>query len=144
MGARIAIASWARRHRIAAPEHVLWLATRATCKKAYIETKGQVMFGKNTDYHDDWEREHWADQPEPEAGSRADLEKFGGYVWAEVVLIVSICVMAVIGGAALGWAASLPIVQESWATGHCVAVIDPAGVYSCENMPARFYHEWVK
>lgn len=38
---------------------------------------------------------------------------------------------------------SLPIVYESYSTGQCVRVDDPAGVYSCENMPTKFHHEWV-
>ena len=61
------------------------------------------------------------------------------------------------GGAAVGgvvfwymayrlfvWAVTLPVVYESYSTGECVRVDDPAGVYSCENMPTKFYHEWVQ
>lgn len=42
------------------------------------------------------------------------------------------------------WAITLPVVYESYSTGACVRVDDPEGVYSCENMPTKFYHEWAE
>lgn len=40
------------------------------------------------------------------------------------------------------WAMLLPTVYESQSTGYCADVIDPAGIYSCENMPPKFHHQW--
>lgn len=42
------------------------------------------------------------------------------------------------------WAITLPVVYESYSTGACVRVDDPEGVYNCENMPTKFYHEWTE
>jgi hypothetical protein len=42
------------------------------------------------------------------------------------------------------FAASLPVVYESYTTGHCVRVDDPTGVYNCENMPHKFHHVWTQ
>ena len=42
------------------------------------------------------------------------------------------------------WAITLPVVYESYSTRECVRVDDPEGVYNCENMPTKFYHEWTE
>lgn len=42
------------------------------------------------------------------------------------------------------WAITLPIVYESYSTGECVRVDDPEGVYSCENLPPKYNHEWTE
>ena len=38
----------------------------------------------------------------------------------------------------------IPTVYESYTTGECVRVEDPAGVYTCENMPYKFNHRWTQ
>jgi hypothetical protein len=38
---------------------------------------------------------------------------------------------------------TLPIVYESYTTGNCVRVDDVRGVYTCDNMPRKFHHQWV-
>lgn len=92
------------------------------------------------DHHDDWEHGYWQGQPEPKPGTRAHLEKYGGHFIGALVVIA-----AFIGlGFAIAHSLSLPVVYESYSTGQCVRVIDPAGVYSCENMPTKFHHEWTK
>lgn len=66
-------------------------------------------------------------------------------------------IIAVWGGTAVGgiafwygvvklliWAITLPIVYESYSTGECVSVDDPEGVYSCENLPPKYNHEWTE
>lgn len=65
--------------------------------------------------------------------------------------------IAVLGGMAVGaiafwygvvkllvWAITLPIVYESYSTRECVRVDDPEGVYSCENLPPKYNHEWTE
>lgn len=42
------------------------------------------------------------------------------------------------------WAITLPIVYESYSTRECVRVDDPEGVYSCENLPPKYNHEWTE
>ena len=54
-----------------------------------------------------------------------------------------------IATAGLVWAVdysfSLPDVHMSYETGACVEVINYADTnFSCENMPAKFHHVWVK
>lgn len=99
----------------------------------------------NTDHHDEWERSYWASQPEPKPGTRAHLEKYGGPGPREFIgLLAVLCVLAALGLWALYTAITLPIVYESHSTGDCVRVDDVRGVYSCENMPRKYHHEWVK
>ena len=102
------------------------------------------MFQKNADHHDDWEREYWAGQPEPKAGSREHLEKYGGPGWLHVAAAGVLVAMVIIVGILIGRALTLPIVYQSYSSGHCIKVDDPTGVYSCENMPVNFHHEWVE
>lgn len=50
----------------------------------------------------------------------------------------------------LDYALSLPTVNESYKDRVCVSVENYPGivfnqeVYSCENMPEKFYHNWVE
>lgn len=65
--------------------------------------------------------------------------------FANYVLTVAAVSAALVGlVAAIMWAANLPVVYESWKTGECVAVEDPAGTHSCDNPPAKFFHEWTE
>lgn len=41
-------------------------------------------------------------------------------------------------------ASDLPIVQISVSTGKCVDVWDKDRIYSCDNMPSKYEHVWVK
>lgn len=43
--------------------------------------------------------------------------------------------------------ASMPTVEVSYSTGHCERVIEyvePKRGYSCENLPAKYNHVWVR
>lgn len=40
--------------------------------------------------------------------------------------------------------AELPTVYESHSQKTCVRVEDPSGQYSCENLPPKYNHVWVK
>ena len=50
----------------------------------------------------------------------------------------------------MDYAFSIPTVYESYSTGECEHVDSYPGVvfnqedYSCENMPSKFYHQYVK
>lgn len=46
-------------------------------------------------------------------------------------------------GYAFYYALTLPVVYEAYPSGECVRVDDVNGRYSCENMPTKYYHEWV-
>ena len=39
---------------------------------------------------------------------------------------------------------ALPTVYESWETQKCVRVDDPDGRYTCQNLPTKYNHEWIK
>jgi hypothetical protein len=61
----------------------------------------------------------------------------------------TIIATVLIATAGLLWAAdyafSLPDVHMSYETNQCVEVINYADTnYSCENMPSKFHHVWVK
>ena len=63
------------------------------------------------------------------------------------VLVNSIMFLVIAAGAAyaLNFALTLPDVHFSNSTGHCVEVINYSDDnYSCENMPVKFNHVWVK
>ena len=59
-------------------------------------------------------------------------------------------VAGILGVVALGFVlvstASIPDVHVSYSTDECVKVInyDENDNYSCENMPSKFNHVWVK
>ena len=40
--------------------------------------------------------------------------------------------------------ADMPLVYKSWSTQECVKVEDPAGKYSCDNLPGRYELVWAK
>lgn len=61
----------------------------------------------------------------------------------------SIIAVTLIATAGLVWAVnytfSLPDVHMSYETGECVEVVNYADTnWSCENMPNKFHHVWVK
>ncbi len=61
----------------------------------------------------------------------------------------SIIAVTLIATAGLVWAVdytfSLPDVHMSHETGECVEVVNYADTnWSCENMPNKFHHVWVK
>ena len=61
----------------------------------------------------------------------------------------SIIAVTLIATAGLAWAVnytfSLPDVHMSYETGACVEVVNYADTnWSCENMPNKFHHVWVK
>lgn len=58
------------------------------------------------------------------------------------ILLAMVCATPLV--ASLISVLSLPVVYESYSTGACVRVDDPAGEYSCEKMPPRYAHEWVR
>lgn len=60
---------------------------------------------------------------------------FGGLALLATAGVLVITVMT---------ALSLPVVYESYSTGRCVKVVDPAGQYSCQKMPTKYTHEWVQ
>ena len=68
------------------------------------------------------------------------IETRVGFVICWLAIGLSACGVAY----ALSEAIDLPVLYESFTTGQCVAVDDPSGVYSCENPPTRYYHEWVE
>ena len=58
-----------------------------------------------------------------------------------------LCVVAIITsvGVAFNKAMSLPTVFFSYSTGNCVAVDNHADTdFSCENLPKRYYHNYVE
>lgn len=63
------------------------------------------------------------------------------------LLAVGILFLTVLG---LDYAMAIPEVQQSWSTKECVGVTTYQGVffdslgYSCENMPEKYNHVWVK
>ena len=68
----------------------------------------------------------------------------------DVGLIGSMPLMA-LGVIALLWAlsawGSIPTVEVSYSTGHCERVIEyvePKRGYSCENLPSKYDHVWVR
>ena len=85
---------------------------------------------RNTNHHGDWDRGYF--------------EKCGGPGWVHVACAVIVVLMICIIGYLIGQALSLPTVYQSSSSRHCAKVIDPGGVYSCENMPVKFHHEWVR
>ena len=64
------------------------------------------------------------------------------------ILVNSIAFLAIGAGAAyaLNFALSIPDVKFSYSTDECVEVINytDADKYSCENLPTKFNHIWVK
>jgi hypothetical protein len=67
--------------------------------------------------------------------------------------LFGMAVIAFFGSAmvlAMDYAASLPDVHISYATGNCVAVTTYQGVffdslgYNCENMPVKYNHVWAE
>ena len=64
--------------------------------------------------------------------------------------ISGILAVLVIAFLMMDYAFSLPNVLESYSTGECVEVENYPGIvfnqemYSCENMPSKFYHVYVK
>ena len=71
------------------------------------------------------------------------MAKTLGYISGTVVVFVAAFLM-------MDHAFSLPSVIESYSTGECVTVENYPGIvfnqemYSCENMPSKFYHVYVK
>ena len=71
------------------------------------------------------------------------MAKTLGYISGVLVVFVAAFLM-------MDYAFSLPNVVESYSTGHCVEVENYPGImfnqeiYSCENMPSKFYHVYVK
>ena len=64
--------------------------------------------------------------------------------------ISGILVVFVVAFLMMDYAFSIPNVLESYSTGECVEVENYPGIvfnqemYSCENMPSKFYHVYVK
>jgi len=56
--------------------------------------------------------------------------------------ILVLLVIVLLFGLMLYQALTLPIVYESYSLGTCVEVFDPSGQYSCDNLPAKYHHEW--
>lgn len=91
-----------------------------------------------------WNKTYWASQPEPKPGTRAHFGKYGGPSTQHVIdFIALVCVAGLILWA-LYYGLTLPIVYESYTTGNCVRVDDVRGVYSCENMPRKYHHQWTQ
>lgn len=86
---------------------------------------------------DKWHEIYWALQ-------RARPKKYGGPGSAYVVAFVAgiLCAAGLLW--ALYYAFTLPTVYESHTTGNCVRVDDVRGVYSCENMPRKYHHQWTQ
>lgn len=64
------------------------------------------------------------------------------------ILVNSIAFLAIGAGVAyaFNFALTLPDVKFSYSTNTCVEVINytDADKYSCENLPTKFNHVWVK
>ncbi len=60
----------------------------------------------------------------------------------QAVLMGLVLVGAIIATGA-AWA-DTPIVYTSWQTKKCVSVTSWGGVYSCNNLPRKYIHKWVK
>ena len=71
------------------------------------------------------------------------MAKTLGYTVGSILFIVVAFLM-------MDYAFSIPNVIESYSTGECVTVENYPGIvfnqemYSCENMPSKFYHVYVK
>jgi hypothetical protein len=71
------------------------------------------------------------------------MAKALGYTVGSILFIVVAFLM-------MDYAFSIPNVVESYSTGECVTVENYPGIvfnqemYSCENMPSKFYHVYVK
>jgi len=71
------------------------------------------------------------------------MAKTLGYISGVLVVLVIAFLM-------MDYAFSIPNVLESYSTGECVEVENYPGIvfnqemYSCENMPSKFYHVYVK
>ena len=62
-----------------------------------------------------------------------------------VFVVVCLVVIITMFGIAFNKAIALPTVSFSYSTGNCVAVDNYADTdYSCENLPNRFYHNYVE
>ena len=63
-------------------------------------------------------------------------------------LIQALCFIVLLGGVVYLWleALSMPDVWFSYSTDECVNVINynQEDKYSCENLPTKFNHVWVK
>jgi hypothetical protein len=64
--------------------------------------------------------------------------------------ITGLILVAVVAFGMIDYAFSIPNVLESYSTRECVEVENFPGIifnqetYSCENMPSKFYHVYVK
>ena len=71
------------------------------------------------------------------------MAKALGYISGTVVVLVTSFLM-------VDYAFSIPNVLELYSTGECVEVENYPGImfnteiYSCENMPSKFYHVYEK
>lgn len=98
----------------------------------------------STNHHDDWEKQYWASQPEPKPGTREHLEKYGGPSLPHVIGFIVVIILFGFVIFAFKHVLNLPTVYESYLSGYCVKVEDPASQYSCENLPTKYYHVWVE
>lgn len=57
-----------------------------------------------------------------------------------ILIGTAVCVLLI---ASILYALSIPVVQFSWETRDCVAVLY-SDVHTCENLPTRYEREWVK
>jgi len=71
------------------------------------------------------------------------LREYSAGLAATIVLFALITAL-------LDYGLSIPTVVESYNSGVCVEVLNYPGVwfnqevYSCENMPSKFYHVWAE
>ena len=63
----------------------------------------------------------------------------------KVFVVFCLVVIITMFGVAFNKAMALPTVFFSYSTGNCVAVDNYADTnYSCENLPNRYYHNYVE